>query len=330
MEILPRNVKKENDEQYKGGWPVSADARRLLYLKYAKYPEDVARQRGERINSTEIRDMWSEVADTLLDNLGDTRDKTGIDVGSSSGYFINTLLERGYRGSILGVDLETGPQEFLEWDLSSRYPDVTVRFGGSNAQSLREVKVIDFENNQIDKYKLGENEFDFLTELFVLYHVPDVKKAYNAAHRVLKPGGMAIFSGRGTRNQLHLWTLGAITSQHFDSKLPESFYTHHSVEDMKVYLSESPKFELLKIVPQADHLWIPATEEGWEDYKMALMSLGPMMKDKLTGRPIHGPRLQKFLDDTIRPDYFETQAAANHGYFVDYVFQSFFVCRAVK
>ncbi|MGH7157056.1 MAG: class I SAM-dependent methyltransferase [Candidatus Saccharimonadales bacterium] len=328
-EYSRRNVRRETFEHYKGRWPVSADARRNLYLKYAKYPDDVALERGESLRGGEIRDMWKEVALTLLDNLGDTRDKRGIDVGASSGYFIRQLMESGYRGEVIGVDIETGHQPFLQWELSQEFPGSTIVLGGSDAQSLREVRLTDDDGSVVEALRIDKNSFDFLTELFVLYHVPDPRRAYVAAHKVLKPSGIAIFSGRGRLNQRHLWNLGVKIADNFDARVPQSFYDHHSLDDIESYLKESPYFEVIESATQADHLWIPATDEGWADYRAALMSLRPLMKDR-SGKPINGKVLGDYLDSKIRKDEFEVQAAANHGYFIDYVFQNYYVCRNIK
>ncbi|HET6863981.1 MAG TPA: methyltransferase domain-containing protein [Candidatus Saccharimonadales bacterium] len=278
-----RNVKKETLEHYKGGWPVSADARRNLYLKYAGYPEDIATYRGERGNGYISRDMWNEIAKSLTNHIGEGRGLRGIDVGASSGYFIRQLLSEGFKGEIVGVDIETGHQPFLQWRMSQEFPDATVIFGGSDAQSLKNINIVDDDNHTTEVLEIRKNSFDFLTELFVLYHVPDPEKAYWAAHKVVKPGGIAIFSGRGSLNQNHLWNLGAKAAHHFDATIPQSFYNHHSIDDMENFLENSPHFELLDAVSQGNHLWIPATDEGWADYRAALMSLGPLMK-KRTGK----------------------------------------------
>lgn len=324
-----RNVRRETNEHYMGGWPTNADARRNLYLKYAGYPEQVSLRRGELAKSSEPRDMWKEIAETLHAYIGEGASLRGIDVGSSSGYFIRQLLSQGYKGEIVGVDIETGHQPFLQWRLREEFPDSSVVFGGSDAQFLRELSVVDNDNRITGSFEIRKNSFDFLTELFVLYHVPSPEKAYWAAHRVLKPGGLAIFAGRGQLNQNHLWNLGAKIAYAFDAKIPQSFYSHHSIDDMENYLENSPHFEIIDVVAQGDHLWIPANDEGWADYRAALMSLRPFMKDK-SGRPVKGELLGEYLDNEIRPNDFISQAQANDGFFIDYVFQNYYVCRNIK
>ena len=331
--ILGRNVKKETERHYKGGWPINADARRYLYLKYAKYPKEIAELRGEKYIEREPTDMWKDIAETVIENIGDTEDKIGLDVGTSSGYFIPQLINAGYKGSIVGVDIETGYQPFLYQQLNIEYPDSNILLGGGNAESLRNLEIKDDDGEVINSLEIRKNSVDFLTELFILYHVPNVVKAYNAAHRVLKPNGLAIFSGRDRQNQSHIWNLGAIIAQEFKVEAPESFYTHHGLKDIEDYLKVSPKFELVDVVRQADHIWIPALVEGgdkgWDATKLALASL-PYGINEDTGRSIVNKDFLDYLDNVVRKDYFEAQAAANNGYFVDYVFQNYYVCRAIK
>jgi SAM-dependent methyltransferase len=331
-EFLSRNVKKETDEQYRGGWPYSADARRNLYLKYAAYPEDIATMRQENVEQTAPRDMWKEIARKVIDRAGNTPDTEGLDIGSSSGYFIRQLLEEDYKGKITGVDIETVHQPFLQQQLLLDYPTAKLRLGKANAQSLREVSVID-DGQTLDKFKIQTNSFDFVTELFVLYHVPIPERAYDSAHRVVKPDGIVVFSGRGPLNQQHLWNLGSTIAENLNTEAPASFYNHHSLDDMENYLSNSSKYEVLEKITQADHLWIPNDEEGWLDYKEALMSLRPFMKDKATQHVINGKTLSDYLDSYVRPVMFESQAANNSSegrYFIDFVFQNFYICRAIK
>ncbi len=327
-EYLARNIKKETAENYLGGWPYGADARRNLYLKYAKYPDDIAFSRQETIRQLEVRDIWQEVAGKVIQYCGNSPELIGLDVGASSGYFIRKLLESGYQGAIAGSDIETGHQPFLHSDISQDNPNTPLLFGHSDAQNLQQFKYLTDEGES--SLQISNDSFDFLCELFVLYHVPDTEKAYLAAHRVLKPDGLAIFSSRGLKNQLHLWTLGKNIAQNFNTTEPESFYSAHSVDDMEDYLDKSSEFEILEKVSQADHLWIPANDDGWFDYREALMSLRPLLKERKSGKLINGKILSDYLDEVIRPTEFESQASKNDGYFIDYVFQNFYVCRANK
>lgn len=331
--FLSRNVKRETDEHYRGGWPVNADARRFLYLKYANYPREIADARNEEYKEIEPKNMWQEIAQVIIDEFGDGQDKIGIDVGASSGYFIDRLLNSGYRGAIVGVDIETGHQQFLHQQTMLEHPGANVLFGEANATSLREIRVRDDDENVVNTLKIKSDSVDFLTELFVLYHVGDYEAAYRAAHRVLKPGGLAVFSGRHPWNQEAIWNLGAVIAQEYNVKPPTSFYLHHSVDDMERYLQDSSRFELLDVVPQANHIWIPskdeAGEQGWLSVKMALASL-PYGTHRLTGKSIVNKKFLDYLDAVIKPEHFDANAEANNGFYIDTMIQSYFVCRAIK
>jgi SAM-dependent methyltransferase len=335
---LDRNVRKESEEHYTRGWPLPSDARRNLYLKYAR-PYSEFRGATPEDDDQSPRDIWKEIADSVLARWDDTTGKIGIDVGSSSGYFIEQLLEKGYRGEIIGVDKtqvnknglheDSSYMPFLQDFLNSRFPQSKILLGESDAQSLETLEIT-LEDNSVLKKDLKDNQFDFLTELFVLYHLPRPYRSLEAAHRVLKPGGLAIFSGRGETNQENLWHLGAITALQHQATQPESFYSHYPLDQMKRDLQESRQFNLIEVNEQEEYLWIPATHEGWTDYRAGLLSLLPLMKSKRTGKQVSGSKVADFLDEIIRPAFFEPQAKKNDGYFVDRVHQAYFVCQAVK
>lgn len=327
-EILSRNVKKETNEHYKDRWPFAADARRNLYLKYANnVPKEIADSRGDPFYERTPRDMWAEVAQNIMQRLGETSNKVGLDVGSSSGYFAHQLFNQGYKGRLLGVDIEIETQHAVEAIIKRDHPDADFHLGMSDAQQLRELVYVD-ENNRKLKINIPKDHFDFVAELFVMYHVPSTKRAYAAAHRVAKPDGLVVFSGRGEENQKHLWTLGRMVADELNLMRPESFYEVHSLDDMEKHLNSSPYYEVLEKVPQAEHLWIPNNEEGWLDFKWALLTL-PYGRDKSTGKHTRGLELEKYISEYVRPQ-FERQAEANGGYFIDYVFQNYYMCRAVK
>jgi len=333
-EYLPRNVKRETEDHYKNRWPFAADARRNLYLKFARRTPAVSSENFDQMDwdnlhinhDQETYDMWQNIAQDVINIVGDGETVQGLDVGASSGYFIQKLLDEGYRGRIFGVDIETGTQPGVETIIRMDHPEANLVLGGSDAQKLKCLEYYD-DNNVLQKEDIPENYFDFVTELFVLYHVPNVKKAYNAAHRVVKPDGLVVFSGRNELNQKHLWSLGAVVAANFGVRPPDSFYRHHNLVAIENHLDASPKYELIKAVPQYENLWIPK-DEGWIDYKLALMTL-PYGRDPKSGKMLSNQAMSDFIEAEIRPQY-ENQAEKNNGYFLDYVWQKYFVCRAIK
>jgi hypothetical protein len=127
--------------------------------------------------------------------------------------------------------------------------------------------------------------------------------------------------------------LGAIIAAEYNVEAPDSFYEHHDMDAMQSYLEASDRFELVDAVPQADHIWIPATgekaEDGWLAAKWAVASL-PYGPDKVTGKSIVNKQFLDYLDERIKPKRFDPKAEANDGFYVDTVVQKYFVCRAIK
>jgi SAM-dependent methyltransferase len=348
-EYLQRNVKKETEEHYRNRWPFAADARRNLYLKYSfKLPLDIAQERvavGDLDESFlknpenfKPRDMWQEIAGDLINRLGDnTPNKVGLDAGASSGYFARQLLSRGYEGRLIGVDIEMETQPGVESIIKGEFPNADIILGGSDVQKLQKIDY--YQDDVLKSEPIPSDYFDFVTALFLLYHVPKIKEAYDAVHRVAKPGAIVVFSGREKLNQDHLWRMGMLVADGFglnenrkdEHRVPRSFYDHHGVRDMRAYLETSPKFEIERRVPQGEHLWVPTTKEGWLDYKWAIMTL-PYGKHPATGRFISQEDMDAFIEKEVKPLFIKQSQdnGTNGRYFIDYVFQDYFVCRAIK
>jgi SAM-dependent methyltransferase len=105
----------------------------------------------------------------------------GLELGAGTGYFSLNLLQAGVLGSATCTDISPGMVETLE----------------SNAQRLGldvDARVADAEDLPFD-----DASFDLVFGHAVLHHLPDLDRAWREIHRVLKPGGVAVFAGEPSR-----------------------------------------------------------------------------------------------------------------------------------
>lgn len=294
-EYSPRNVKRENVWQYGAGdditWPLTADARRFLYLKYAVHPRD--RERGIK-----SRDFWQETISKFDPLFG----KTVGDIGASSCYAIEKLLQRGHRGTIIGIDSEASYYDFWQSWLREKYNHPGVLLMKGDAQKLQ----------------LGDNSLDGALALSLVHHLPRPRQLFSELHRVLVPGGLGALSGRGTDNLRNAWTLAQILAQAHNAVMPaENFYAHFPYRQLKTSLIESKKFKIVGEIIQNEQVYVPATDEGWQDEASVILSYLPLMRDRRTNRQLRYGQVADFLEQVIRKDYFEPFAKLNGGYFPD-------------
>lgn len=109
------------------------------------------------------------------------RFERSLELGAGTGYFSLNLLQAGVIGQATCTDISAGMIEALE----------------RNAQRLGlevETAVTDAESLPFD-----DESFDLVIGHAVLHHLPDLERAWREIHRVLKPGGTAIFAGEPSR-----------------------------------------------------------------------------------------------------------------------------------
>jgi ubiquinone/menaquinone biosynthesis C-methylase UbiE len=309
-EILHRNVWGGNRRQYQGKeiWPYAADVRRDLYLKYALDPALAAEGKVPR-------DMWDEMAERL-DLL---KDKRILDVGTGSGYFLRKLLDRGHRGILDGVDTADWHLEHLQDFLREEYNHPLINLEYGDAQDL----------------PFADNSMDATVAPFIIYHLPRPRKLFSEAHRVTKPGGLAMFSARDVDNTYNLWTIARIIAmKHNATMLDEGpFYSHFPLEELLKAVKQSKKYELVDYVEQEETIWIPNTEEGWSDYREAIFSLLPHMRFR-DGRQLRKTDVLDYLESNeefnIRRDVFSSIASEFDNDFPDYLYQGLAVASVIK
>lgn len=101
--------------------------------------------------------------------------KTILDVGSGTGYFTRKLSQRFVDAQVSGVDLSQGMVEF------SRAQSTQEEYFCADAQALP------FE----------DNSFDLLFSNLTIQWINDLDALFKELHRVLKPGGLLLFTTLG-------------------------------------------------------------------------------------------------------------------------------------
>jgi ubiquinone/menaquinone biosynthesis C-methylase UbiE len=104
-----------------------------------------------------------------------------LELGAGTGYFALNLLQAGVISDATCTDISPGMVEALE----------------RNAQALGlevDARVADAEALPFD-----DASFELVFGHAVLHHLPDLDRAWREIHRVLAPGGVAVFAGEPSR-----------------------------------------------------------------------------------------------------------------------------------
>jgi SAM-dependent methyltransferase len=105
----------------------------------------------------------------------------GLELGAGTGYFGLNLLGAGVLAQATCVDISPRMVQALE----------------ANAAELGlpvSAQVADAE-----RLPFADGAFDLVFGHAVLHHVPDLERAWREIHRVLRPGGVALFAGEPSR-----------------------------------------------------------------------------------------------------------------------------------
>ena len=106
---------------------------------------------------------------------GDIKGKRILDAGCGGGLLSEDFARAG--ALVTGVDMRAGAIETAR--------EHAVRVG----------LAIDYHVGSVMDLQLPKESFDFVVTSFVLEHVPDLSKALANVARVLKPGGLYLYSG---------------------------------------------------------------------------------------------------------------------------------------
>jgi len=124
--------------------------------------------------------LQKEVADRVFERLELMRiaPKNVLDVGCGTGYCSRELRDRYSKAKIHGVDIAPGMIELAK-----------------KRQNL--FRKIDYQVADIDQLPFEDNQFDLVFSSLTIQWLPDLKHTFKELNRVLKPGGLIIFSTLG-------------------------------------------------------------------------------------------------------------------------------------
>jgi ubiquinone/menaquinone biosynthesis C-methylase UbiE len=104
-----------------------------------------------------------------------------LEIGAGTGYFSLNLLQAGVVRDATCTDISPGMMRTLADNAARLCLDV--RIARADAESL----------------PFADESFDLVLGHAVLHHLPDVQKAFDEFHRVLRPGGRIVFAGEPSR-----------------------------------------------------------------------------------------------------------------------------------
>jgi ubiquinone/menaquinone biosynthesis C-methylase UbiE len=137
------------------------------YLTGVQYASDAnlsARQAIYRFQQPRIRNSeWT------VDRAGLRGDERVLDLGCGNGLHLAELARRRHRGAVVGADLSTG------------------MLSAAAARSAAALLVADAQ-----QLPFGDDVFDCVLAMHMLYHVPDRDVALAEIRRVLCPGGVML------------------------------------------------------------------------------------------------------------------------------------------
>src|SRR5437588_12474972 len=126
----------------------------------------------------------AQVLGKLRKVLGSRLDRgfeRSLEIGAGTGYFSLNLLQAGIVHEATCTDISPGMVATLA-DNAKRL-GLEVRAARADAESL----------------PFGGQSFDLVLGHAVLHHLPDLKRAFDEFHRVLRPGGRIAFAGEPSR-----------------------------------------------------------------------------------------------------------------------------------
>jgi ubiquinone/menaquinone biosynthesis C-methylase UbiE len=104
-----------------------------------------------------------------------------LEIGAGTGYFSLNLLLAGVVGSAVCTDISPGMLRALQGN--ARRLGLPIHTVTADAEQL----------------PLPDESFDLVFGHAVLHHLPDLPRAFNEFHRVLRPGGILVFAGEPSR-----------------------------------------------------------------------------------------------------------------------------------
>ncbi len=143
--------------------------------------DEVARVLKDCVGKNVRYNLAFELIEDYAKRAPAPQEVTILDLGVASGYFLKQLHKKGYRN-------------LFAHDIDEYLPPETKKL-------FREFKTAELNT---EKLPWPDNSFDFVTAWCVLPHLENPFHAAREAHRVLKPGGIFLFSAP------HLTSRGSI------------------------------------------------------------------------------------------------------------------------
>lgn len=334
--MTPQEVFEDAEYQYftSGGQGINqgpiemstlyADARRKLY-EYAPG--------GQNIWRSEIEYLKPLFADGP---------KSVLDVGSGNGRFLLDLEEAtSNSGPMLGIDTQEGHiNTAIE----------LIRADGKVGKTHVEFMQADANNPPFQP-----RTFDIVTMNFLVYHLPEPGRVIVNGIRLLKPGGTLLVASRDPSNQAKVLEHARLAASEINKqnpelsvRAPESVYRHCDIATtgrlLKSMIYPGGKRALF-VHPQTSKMRHdgpleipldkerPGDEEGWRDWREAVMSMRPYMRLKGGGRVVGGELLGHVVDDVIKKrfidEYQHRLKTEGRGYVRDWASQAFMVATKI-
>ncbi len=141
--------------------------------------------------------LQKEVASRLLERLElmNVKPERVLDAGCGTGFCTRALKKKYKKAKIIGVDIAPGMI-----DLANKENGLFSKLGFSKVESNK----IEYHCADINKLPFDNNHFDLVFSNLAVQWIMEPKLAFLELNRVLKPGGILIFSSMGeeTLNEL--------------------------------------------------------------------------------------------------------------------------------
>ena len=117
--------------------------------------------------------FFNQTLQTVVDILGDVQGKRMCDLACGEGYLSRDLAAQG--ADVTGVDLSSNLLEYAR----RRSEGLEIDFINDDAQTLQTIE---------------DHSFDIVVCYMALMDIPDMHAAFGASWRILKHGGIFLFS----------------------------------------------------------------------------------------------------------------------------------------
>ena len=167
--------------------------------------------------------------------------------------------------------------------------------------------------------------------LFVAYHLGRPELLADVMAQVAKPGGIAIFGGRGEENLGHLWQSARIVAKRFDAIMPaENFYHHFPADVMVESIDNDPRFKILDIIEQKGYNYYPNSDEGFFSFANGLATYLPLTRKLSDNKPLRFGDIQEYLFGDFKHKLFDSFAAMHEDHFPDPHDQTIVIAKVIK